>query len=591
MISRTFEILEYSLKNHPREDILAGKKNGKWKKYSTKDYYKYSILAGIGLLALGLKKGDKIATISVNNHPEWNFIDMAMSMTGVIHVPVYPSLSQDDFKFIFNQSQIKYVFVTDEKTYETIRPVLDHTPFVLSVFGFNQINGTIYWKKIINLGKENKAKYEGELDKQKKTIKPDDPVTLIYTSGTTGKPKGVLLSHHNLVSNILASSDLHPLRYKDKVISFLPLSHIYERTSNYQFQYSGIGIYYAEGITAIIENLKEIRPEGFTTVPRLLEKIRSSHLNQGQNLKGLKKSIFLLSNKLALVYPNDHNLTLTFRIKRLISYVLVFRRLRNALGGRIKFIGCGGARLNPEVEKFFWTAGLPVYQGYGLTETSPLISLNRLPLSKCKIGTVGPVVPGVKVKIKEDGEILCKGSNVMIEYFREPDLTKKVIDEEGWFHTGDIGELTRDQFLIIRGRKKHLFKTSYGKYIAPQVIESRFSESQIISQLMVVGESEKFVGALILPNFEQLYKLVKSSRGLKTFDKIKLTQLPETQSLRQSEINKINKSLGLNEQIKKFQIISDDWSVSTGEISPSLKLRRDFISRKYQHLIRLFYND
>ncbi len=544
-------------------------------------------MAGIGFLSLGLQKGDMVATVCSTNIPEWNFIDIALARGGIIHVPVYPTISEESFEYIFSQSGVKYIFVSDQKVYNRIKPVLGNLPNLQGVYSFRKIKGLPTWMSIIHLGRKNKLKLIKKIEKSEQSIQEKDPATLIYTSGTTGKPKGVMLSHRNLVSNLITASRIHPLKYKDRVLSFLPLSHVYERTSNYQFQVSGACLYYAEDITSIMKNLIEIKPHGFTAVPRVLEKIRSYYLNQGAQLKGIQRYIFSASKKLANQYPSNHNQDILFLLRKAILNILVFKKIQMALGGKIKFIGCGGARLSPRVEKFFWTAGLPVYQGYGLTETSPLVSLNQK--ESRHIGSVGPLIPGVDVKISEEREILVKGPNVMMAYYEEAELTREVIDDQGWFHTGDLGNLGKNNFLFIHGRKKELFKTSYGKYIAPQVIESRFRESELISQLMVVGEGEKFAGALVLPNFDFLFKWLKSIHRIHLKDRQKLIQLPQVRTLVENEINEINESLDSGEQIKNFQMVIQDWTILSGEFSPSLKLRRKYILKKYENLVKAIY--
>ncbi len=587
MISRTFDIPEFCHREHPRDDIFACKKNGMWKKVSTLQYLDLSRLAGIGFLSMGLQKGDMVATVCSTNIPEWNIIDMGLARAGVIHVPVYPTISEESFKYIFRQSGVKYIIVSDQKVYTRIKPVLDHLPDLQGVFSIGKIKRLPTWARIIQLGRKHRIKLEKKLTCLEQSIQEKDTATLIYTSGTTGTPKGVMLSHKNLVSNLTTASRIQPLKYKDKVLSFLPLSHVYERTSNYQFQFSGASLYYAEDITSIMKNLMEIKPHGFTAVPRVLEKIRSYYLNQGAHLKGIQRNIFEASKKLTNQYPSDHKQDLLFLLRKAILNVLVFKKIQMALGGKIKFIGCGGASLSPKIEKFFWTAGLPVYQGYGLTETSPLISLNKK--ESRHIGSVGPLIQGVDVKISDEGEIMVKGPNVMLGYYQEEELTREVIDKQGWFHTGDLGNMGKNNFLFIHGRKKDLFKTSYGKYIAPQVIESRFRESELISQLMVIGEGERFAGALVLPNFELLFKWLKSIHRIHLKDRHKLIQLPLVRTLVENEINEINESLGAEEQIKNFELVNKEWTVLGGEFSPSLKLRRKFILKKYESQVKAIY--
>jgi long-chain acyl-CoA synthetase len=593
MISRTFEIPAYCHKTHLRDDIFAARKNNRWEKVSTFEYLEKSQLVASGLLSLGLKKFDKIATICSNNRPEWNFIDMGISMAGLIHVPVYPTLSPNEFKFIFNQAEIKYIFVSDKKMYNLIKPVLKNAPGVIETFVTSgKHHGIKNWEIIPELGKENRKKYHDDLIIRQKEIQSNDPATLIYTSGTTGNPKGVLLSHKNLISNMLSVSNLHPLKKGDRTLSFLPLSHIYERSSNYQFQYSGVSIYYAESLLKLPENIREVRPQALTAVPRILEKIQDNFILQGESLKGLKQKLFQFSVNLTKNYPTDHRKSISFIIKRFIANQFVYKNVRKQLGGNIKYIGCGGARLHPGIEKFLWTAGVPVFQGYGLTETSPLISLNTYPLrKKSRIGSIGPAIPGVRIKIAEDGEILCKGPNIMSGYYLDEKSTKKAISGKGWFHTGDLGFLSIDGFLFIIGRKKEIFKTSYGKYIAPQNIESHFRDSLLISQIMVVGEGKKYIGALILPNFDLLNKWIKSFYKTREFSRKELIELPQISNLLKIEINNLNKHLSSFEQLKKYQLVSDDWSVSSGEFSHNLKLKRTFISKKYAHQIQQIFND
>ena len=593
MITRTFEIPEYCHKNHPRNDIFASKTNNLWKKVSTLEYFEKSQLVALGLLSLGLKKNDKIATICSNNRPEWNFIDMGISMAGLIHVPVYPTLSQNEFTFILNQAEIKYIFVSDEKIYHLIRTVLKNAPGVKKTYLISgKHHGIPNWEVIPETGKENRKEYYEKLKIRQKEILPGDAATLIYTSGTTGNPKGVLLSHKNLISNLLSVSKLHPLKQGDKMLSFLPLSHIYERSSNYQFQFSGVSIYYAENLHKLPENIGEVKPHALTAVPRVLEKIQDNFFIRGEAQKNLKLKIFQFSVNLIKNYPKDHCKSLSFILKSFLANQFVFKSFRNQLGGNIKYIGCGGARLHPGIEKFLWTAGVPVFQGYGLTETSPLISLNTYPLKKkSKIGSIGPAVPGVKIKIAKDGEILCKGPNVMLGYYLDKKSTQNAISKKGWFHTGDLGFLSIDGFLYIIGRKKEIFKTSYGKYIAPQNIESHFRDSLLISQIMVVGEAEKYIGAIILPNFEILNKWIKSFYKTRDFTREELIELPQIRNLIKIEINNLNKHLSSFEQIKKYRLVSDEWSVATGEFSHNLKLKRSFIAKKYAHCIQQIFKD
>ncbi|MCD6565083.1 MAG: long-chain fatty acid--CoA ligase [Bacteroidales bacterium] len=590
MPTRIFDILDFILENHPRDDAFAFKRNGNWEKFSTEKYAELANLVSIGLLEMGFRKSDRIATVSINNRPEWNFVDMGMSQIGVVHVPVYPTISRRDYQYIFNEAEIKLIFISDEMLYRKIHPIISETDKIKDIYTFDRIKGINNWYEIVKLGREKKNKFQEKLKEIKQNIKPEDFATLLYTSGTTGFPKGVMLSHRNIISNTLTSSKLQPLGPNHKVLSFLPLCHIFERTSNYQFQYSGTGIYYAENFRTIPENLCETNVDGFTTVPRLLEKVYLAILNQRSNLKGIKKKILDWSLQVAGHYPLNHKQKVSYKLKRKIAGILVFRKLRKAFGGKVRFIGCGGASLQTSVEKVLWAAGIPVFQGYGLTETSPLITLNHYPLEKSRIGTVGPVINEVQVKIAGDGEILCKGPNVMLGYYKNPELTKKVIDKNGWFHTGDIGKFHNGNFLKITGRKKELFKTSYGKYVAPQVIENHVKESKFIEQLMVIGEGERFVSAIISPNFDVLSKWLETNHKMKIPNRNKLIKHPLVNARFKEEINKCNQSLGMPEQIKQFILVSEEWSIHTSELSPTLKLRRHFILNKYKKLIKNIYN-
>ena len=585
MISRTFDIPEYTHMNHPRKVIFARKSKNGWKSYSTQDYYQNARYTALGFLTMGIEKGDKVGTIVSNNIPEWNILDMGLSQIGAIHVPIYPTLSYQDLKYILSESHVKYLFISDNQVYQNFKSVLKETDSLKGVYSIRRIPDLPSYKQIIQRGKKSGPNLDRELQMRRQSIRQDDPVTLIFSSGTTGIPKGVLLSHHNLVSNILASSSLHPLKPGHRVLSFLPLSHIYERTSNYQWQISGLAIYYAENIGTVLDNMKAVRPHGFTAVPRVLEKIRDFILDEGQQLKGLKRSMYQFALRLAIGYPLDHKLPLFYRLKVGVARTMIFRSLHKAMGGKIRFIGCGGAKLSIAVERFFWTAGLPVFQGYGLTETSPLVSLNRWPKKYCRIGTVGPLIPGVKVKIASDGEILCKGPNIMLEYYNDPELTARSMDGEGWFYTGDTGEFIDDRFLFINGRKKDLFKTSYGKYIAPQVIESRFRESPFIAQVMVIGEGKKFAAALIIPNFDRLIRWAKAHTKMRVKDPGQILNHTTVRAMLDQEVQAINESLGMNERIRAYEFLSDEWTVRGGELSPSLKLRREYLQSRYKHII------
>jgi len=472
--------------------------------------------------------------------------------------------------------------------YEKLKPIADKSPTIEKVYTFNSIAGTSHWTEIMETGKENMERFIIELEKIKSTIQPEDIATLIYTSGTTGVPKGVMLSHLNVTSNFIATSKLHNLDLNCRAISFLPLSHIYERTLNYHYQYKGISIYYAENLGTFLDNLKEVIPNIFVTVPRLLERIFVGIIGKGKDLSFLKKMLFFWAVNLGLAYERDHKNGSFYDFKLKIANKLIFSKWREALGGEVKLIACGGAALQPRLNRIFTAAGLEIFEGYGLTETSPVIAVNDPIHRIVKFGTVGPVLDGVSVKIAQDGEILCKGPNVMIGYYKAPDLTEQVIDSDGWFHTGDVGIIEDGIFLKITDRKKEIFKLSSGKYIAPQVIENKFKESFFIEQIMVIGENEKFASAIISPNFAFLHNW-SSRHGVSFRDNNELIRNPLVLERYQREVSQINKTLGLTEHIKRFRLITEEWNQTGGELSPTLKLKRKFISDKYRTLIEEIY--
>jgi long-chain acyl-CoA synthetase len=589
MVRRTFDLLDrYKAYYFHKTDVLAGKQNGSWIKYSAHDYIEKSNLVSYGLLALGFKQGDKIATVS-NNRPEWNFMDMGMAQIGVIHVPIYPTISSDDYMYVFCNAQPKMLMISDKMLYEKLRPVAEKSLCINSIYTFNQIEGVKSWLEILELGKENADKYYAELEEIKSSIQPDDIATIIYTSGTTGVPKGVMLSHQNLVSNCIATTTIHVLGAEHRALSFLPICHIYERIINYHYQYKGISIYYAENLGTILENMKEVKPHLFVTVPRLLERIYVGIIGKGKDLSFFKKIIFFWAVNLGLNYERDHKNGKYYDFKLKIANKLIFSKWREALGGQVKYIVSGGAALQPRLTRVFSAAGLELLEGYGLTETSPVIAVNHPAKNLVKIGTVGPILEGVTVKIAEDGEILCKGPNVMLGYYKAPDLTAEVIDEDGWFHTGDVGIIEDGIFLKITDRKKEIFKLSNGKYIAPQVIENKFKESFFIEQIMVIGENEKFASALISPNFNFLHNWC-SRHGVSFRDNSDLINNPTVFERYQREVTQLNKTLGKTEYIKRFRLVTEEWSPLTGELSPTLKLKRKFILDKYQNLIDEIYS-
>jgi len=582
---RIFDIPYLQKEKFPKEDCIASKVNGAWLKISTDQFISTSENLAYGFINAGINKGDKIASISSNNRIEWNFLDMAILMTGAVHLPIYPTISDDDYKFIFNDAEVKYVFVSDQKLYDRIKVIAKDIPTIKNVHTFDEINGASHWKEMLSVGEKNPC--PEKLESIKRSINPADLATLIYTSGTTGTPKGVMLSHNNLVSNVLSAKVFVPVREHGRALSFLPLCHVYERMLNYLYQYLGISIYYAESIDAIGDNLKEVKPEIFVVVPRVLEKIFDKVLAVGNTLTGLKKKIFFWSVDIGVRFEMDHANGWWYDFKLGIARKLVFKKWQEAIGGNVKVIASGSSPLQPRLQRIFWAAGIPVLEGYGLTETSPVISVNILEPGGAKFGTVGPIIPGVEVKMAEDGEILCKGPNVMMGYYKRPDLTAEAIDKDGWFHTGDIG-VFNGKFLMITDRKKELLKTSGGKYVAPQPIENKMKESPYISQIMVVGDGRKFTGALIVPNFHNLEDWCKTNNVAITEHRM-LIQNDKVHKLYEAERDRLNASFGHVEQVKRFELLPDEWTIEGGELTPTLKPKRKFILEKYKFSVEKIY--
>jgi long-chain acyl-CoA synthetase len=587
-VSRTFDLLDRYRSHFDKTDALCFKQNGVWKKYSTTEYIENSYNFCYGLYEAGFRKGDRIITVSANR-PEWNFADMGMSMIGVVHVPVFTSLSAQEYEYIIRNSGAKMIIVSDRKLYRTVRPALSDPGLSCHLYSFDEIDGVDHWLTIAEKGRNSSGLTKQAVEDLKKEIVPGDFATLIYTSGTTGKPKGVMLSHRNMVTNFISAASVFNLKPTDKYLSILPLCHVGGRMGNYQTQYSGASIYYAENMGTIAINMKEIQPDGFDAVPRVLEKFYDVIISKGKNLKGIKKTLFFRAVNLGLKYqPFGENGWLYERRLRLADK-LIFSKWRGALGGNVRIVGCGGASLQPRLEKVFWAAGIKIINMYGLTETSPVITINRTEKGMVKLGSVGMTIEGVEVKISDDGEILCKGPNVMLGYYNDPELTASVFDEEGWFRTGDIGHIEDGKFLMVTDRKKEIFKLSNGKFIAPQIVENIFRESPIIDQIMVIGEHEKFASALISPNFKY-FEDWKTARKVSYSSNDELITLPEVLAFFSSEVSKINKRLSPPERINRFRLVKDEWSPATGELSPTLKLRRKFIHEKYSEVVEQVYN-
>ncbi|WP_321346973.1 long-chain fatty acid--CoA ligase [uncultured Draconibacterium sp.] len=586
-VTRTFDVLERALKEFPREDAIAGKKDGKWYTYSTEEYFKKSQQLAIGMMALGLKRGDKVATVTTNR-PEWNIADMGLAMAGIVHVPIYPTLGDDEYKYILKHAEVKIILAGDKKLFKSMCPLANMIDGVDAVYTFEEVEGAKHYEQILQLGESKKEEFAAELENIKSNIKPKDLATIIYTSGTTGVPKGVMLSHRNLVSNFTEHAKLHNLGIEHKALSFLPLCHVYERSVNYHFQYRGMGVYYVGNLSQIVSSIKEVKPHMFNSVPRLLEKVYDGFVAKGKELTGIKKKLYFWALNLTRHFEYNKKFGPLMKLKISIADKLIYSKWRDALGGNITYIVSGGAALQPRIARVLGMAKLTTLEGYGLTETSPVIAVNNPTTMEMMVGTVGPILEGYDVKFAPNGEILCKGPGVMMGYYKAPELTEEVIDKNGWFHTGDIGILVDDKFLKITDRKKEIFKLSGGKYIAPQMIENKLKTSELIEQVMVIGANEKFASAIISPCFPILHDWAGDHK-LHYENNEELIQLPEVIQKLQKEVMKVNKTLGSHEQISRIRLVCEEWTPTSGELSPTLKLRRNAVAVKYQHLIDDIY--
>ena len=583
--TRLFDFLEFAKNNHPSDNVLNTKYNGKWQSLSTHDYDLKANYISSSLISMGVKPGDKIAMISSTNRSEWSIIDMGLSQIGAINVPLYPTITSKDYLYILNHSECKYCFVSDLEVYEKVFAVKEQVKSLKNIYSFDNIDKCSNWRELIDSGQESLD--ISIIQEQKSKVKPEDLATIIYTSGTTGTPKGVMLSHCNIVSNVLSTSNRFPFETgKETALSFLPICHVFERVVLYSYLYNGIDVYFAESLETISDNLKEVKPEIMTAVPRLLEKVYDKIYSKGEELDGLKQKLFYWAVEIALKYEPYNNNGILYSIKLALAKKLILSKWQEALGGNLKLIASGSAPLQARLARVFTAAGMTIVEGYGLTETSPAISLNDMRNGGLKIGTVGKLVDGVEVKIAEDGEILCKGPNVMMGYYKEEEKTKEVMSGD-FFHTGDIGIIDSDGFLKITDRKKEMFKTSGGKYIAPAVIEGEMKQSLFIEQIMVVGESKRMAAAIIQPNFEYIENWMKENNIQE-----KIGEIYRNDKL----INEIQKDIDIHnekfaqwEKIKKFELTSDPWTIENGLLTPTMKLKRKAIKSKYQHLINKIY--
>ncbi len=588
-ISRLFDIVDYTLESYNKKIAIAGKDDGVWYSYSHQEYKDRIDALCYAFLSLGVKEGDKIATIT-GNRPEWNIVDMACMQIAAIHVPIYPTISDADYEYILNHAEVKILFVSGMEMYRRLSKIAEKVPSLEKIITFKNLQHTEHLNQLIEIGKKNQK--PKELDAIKNNITKDDIATLIYTSGTTGQPKGVMLTHENLLSNAKATYPIPPFNLEWKTLSFLPLCHVYERMINYMFQLKGYSIYYVENIGRLSEYILEVKPQIINTVPRVLESIYDKVMAKGRKTKGLKRVIFFWAmNNVALKYKHHpESLGALWHIKRKIADKLVFKKIKASLGGNVQIIVSGGAAIQERLLRVFWAFGISVLEGYGLTETSPVIAVSNFEENGIKFGTVGPPLKGVSVRIADDGEILCKGPNLMKGYYKSPEQTAEVIDSEGWFHTGDIGLIEETGQLRITDRKKEMFKNSGGKYIAPQSVENKMKESPFIEQLIVFGENQKFAAAIISPNFSHIQSWCEvkkhefSNNRNAIQDEIIIKRI-------QKEVELFNSQLGEAEKIKRFELVSHSWSPESGELTPTLKLKRKEIMEKYASLIEKIYKN
>lgn len=579
--TRLFDLIPYQIATYDKEIALSKKLNGKWKSFSSRDVKEVTDNSSLAFLKVGILPGEKVAIIS-NNCPEWNFIDLALQQIGAFSVPMYPTITSADYEYIFDHAEVKMIFVGDEVIYEKAKAAAGDR----LIYSFEKVEGAIFWEDFLAIGVNEDIL---ALEKAKDQVKPSDLFTIIYTSGTTGRPKGVMLSHSNVLSNLIGISNIMtPQHGTSRVLSFLPLCHIYERTGFFCFFYKGFSIYYAENMDTIGENMKEVKPHAFNTVPRLLEKIYDKIVAKGYELKGVKKSLFFWALDLGLKYDPNTSPGAWYDFQLKLANKVIFSKWREALGGEVLQINSGASALQPRLARVFWAAGIKVCEGYGLTETSPVVSASVCTLEDMRIGYVGKLISDVEVKIASDGEILVKGPNVMQGYYKQPELTEEVL-QNGWFHTGDIGQM-HGEYLKITDRKKEMFKTSGGKYIAPQAMENKFKESSLIDQLIVVGENKNYPSALVIPSFDAL-KDYCQYKGIPYTGDAEMIKKPEIIEKYNREIEELNKFFGKWEQIKRFKLLQDPWSIESGELTPTMKLKRKVIHQKFEKEIEELYVD
>ncbi|MCF6141050.1 long-chain fatty acid--CoA ligase [Flavobacterium sp. K77] len=588
-ITRLFDFPYYQQEKYNSiPDALVSKQDGTWIKTSTQEYIAKANAISRGLLRLGVQKNDKIALISSNNRTEWNIMDIGVLQTGAQTVPIYPTISEDDYEYILNHSGAIYCFVSDLEVLRKVNLIKHKVPLLKEVYSFNTIEGSAHWSAVLDLGSDTSN--QNEVEERKNNVTTEELATIIYTSGTTGKPKGVMLSHQNIVSNVLDSAPRIPFEAgKSRALSFLPICHIFERMILYLYQYYGVSIYFGESIEKISDNIKEVQPTVITAVPRLLEKVYDKIYAKGTELTGIKKKLFFWAIDLGLEYQPYGKNGIWYELQLGIARKLIFSKWKEGLGGKLDLMVSGSAALQPRLARIFAAAQIPVMEGYGLTETSPVISVNDIRNKGFRVGTVGKPIVNLSVKIAEDGEILCKGKNVMMGYYKDETLTNEVIID-GYFHTGDIGEFDSDGFLKITDRKKEMFKTSGGKYIAPQSIENTMKQSRFIEQIMVIGDGQKMPGAFIQPSFDFLREWANIHKiDIGKTNKEISTNAQVIERI-QEEVDTLNEKFGNWEKIKRFELTSDVWSIEGGELTPTLKLKRKIVLQKYADLFDKIYS-
>lgn len=584
MLTRIFDLHYHQLSNYPKNDALTDKIDGKWIPISTQSMIEQAEELASGLIELGLQPGDKIGIIA-NNRSEWLITDLGILIAGMINVPIYPTITEEDYEYILNNAEVKVCFVSDEDLFKKVSSVKAKVPSLERLYSYNTVTACEHWTAVKDLGK---GKNVAKIKEVRSSVKEDDLATLIYTSGTTGRPKGVMLTHKNLVSNSLASRKRLPLGSDSKSLSFLPLCHVYERMISYLYFYTGTSIYYAESLETIGDNLREVKPDVFTAVPRLLEKVYDKIVAKGTALTGIKKAMFFWALGLGQKYELNGANGAFYEFQLKIANKLIFSKWREALGGNAKAVASGAAALQPRLARVFLAAQIPVMEGYGLTETSPVLAVNEEANDGVRIGTCGRPLDNVEIKIAEDGEILAKGPSVMLGYYKNEAATKDVFTADGWFKTGDLGTLVEGQYLKITGRKKETFKTSGGKYVAPQLLENKMKESNFIEQIMVIGESEKHPSAIVQPSFDYLKEWCKR-KGIPYTTDAEMVKIERIHNRIMKEVNLYNESFAQFEQVKKIILAPSVWGIDSGEMTPTMKIKRRVLMENFKDQIETCY--